>query len=146
MIIKENLGLLRSEVVKLRSVCDSFLTDSTELLNHIDDLNTAAKLRYRDKIVASLVGINSGYNRIATVNSATEELASDLLPPLIVPAVVGMSNADATTAITSLGFVAPLEVSRPNGVANEVVRIYPEAGTSMARSTVIQLFVSTGTP
>ncbi len=62
-----------------------------------------------------------------------------------VPSVSGMSESDATRALTALGFEVEVEMQESNSVAaGRVVSTYPSSGSSASVGSVVTLYVSKG--
>lgn len=147
MLRKDNDTLMVKKITELQSLCELFLQNVRRLHRHRDDFIPTAIATHQAEVDSSLVGIQNFLKNLNTVNDATEALASDLLPPLTVPDVVGMLEADAILLIENEGFVTPVSLNRSSSATvGQVIRQFPEAGDSISRSTSIQIFISTGLP
>ena len=69
-------------------------------------------------------------------------------PPVMVPNVVGLTQANATTMITGAGLVVGTVTLAPSGtvLAGSVISQNPVGGTQVAPGTVVTLVVSSGPP
>lgn len=145
MAIKSNLQLLRKKVIDLKQLSDKMNLIINEVDRYFDKFTADAKTGANNEIGVLLSDIEVSMNDMRTVYDATEELASDLQPPLTVPNLVGLQESVASSTLTATGFTNINTVVRSSDQpANEVVRQDPTPGTEYARSQVVALFVSSG--
>ncbi len=84
----------------------------------------------------------------AAAGSGVDLVVSTGLPPLTVPDIYGLSQADAELAITSLGLVVGAVSSAPSKFVppNLVQTQNPTAGTVVAVGTIVSFVLSLGNP
>jgi hypothetical protein len=145
MAIKSNLQLLRKKVIDLKQLSDKMNLIINEVDRYFDKFTADAKTDANNEIGVLLSDIEASMTDMQTVYNATEELASDLQPPLTVPDLVGLQESVASSTLTATGFTNINTVVRSSDQpANEVVRQDPSPNTKYARSQVVTIFVSSG--
>jgi hypothetical protein len=112
-------------------------------IKHGDRLTAQAKTDDDANLVSLTQALRVSGRDIKVLVESEVVLASDMEPPVIVPDVVGMTTAEAQTALGDLLFsdVRVVTRDRPLDLPDTVFRVIPHAGTSMARSDVVKIFI-----
>ena len=143
-MVNENLVQVKRLAGALASKASDFRMDIGLLETYMADLSDSAQAKYSGKISDTIAEVSACLSDIGTFVSATEVLASDKQPPLTVPDLSATTLTEATTILSGGGFSNIRTIDKDGGIAGDIVRQYPPAGTIMARSDEVQLFVYVG--
>ena len=144
MAVKDNLQLLRKKIIESRSKTESMTTIVNEVDKYFDQFTTQAKQGANTTIGDYLTELEGHVADVRTVYDATEELADDLQPPVIMPDVVGMTQANAEAAISGAGWTVSPVVQQKSSLETPgtVIRQFPAPGTKWSRSEPVTITVA----
>lgn len=132
----EALEAERKELLQAATRITAIQAEKAELLSDAQD--ALAKFNQVFGTSYTLAQVRNWYDaRTGTMNMP--------LPTAVVPNVVGMTEAEASTALTAVGFgVSVVPVPHETAAVGDVVSQMPVANTTITVGTTVMINVSTG--